>query len=659
MKLIHSCLCSCLLLLASFADAQYVTDYKRTADMHFARGNYYSASQYYEKYLNSKQGKNVESRYKPYTVAMKTEKQDKDAITYESVVYRLAESYRLFHDYTGAEKWYAKTISFNAQQYPLAALWYGVSLRANKKYMEAEQQFSDFLSRHSVKDEYRNQAEKELDGVRFIQQQLNAPVSGVSTQIMGVPVNQGGANYAAVWLENEGLVFTSTRPDSLQKHVSGDPYMNTLYLYAHDQVKKLPLTEATATHQGVASFSADGQRMYFTRWQLKNAKNMAEIFMSNRSGDKWSDPRKLSTGVNMEGYSSKQPFLAGDYLFFSSDRPGGAGKYDLWYTTVDKDGNTGDAVNLGLTINTPEDEEAPYYHTASQLLIFATKGRTGMGGFDLFQSRGALASWTEPVNLGYPINSVKDDIYFFSSSTLNPLAKAYISSDRNSVCCLDVFEIKKLLLNLSGKVMDCRNNEPINGATISLVDTQYNKVLFTGKTNAAGVYTFELEQAGPYKVIAEWQGYETRSKPVLFRRLSNRDTIDIETICLEKNKPYPVNQPVILKDIYYDFDKATLRPESFPVLDKLAAVMKEYPAMQIELGAHTDSKGTDDYNHVLSEERAKSCVNYLIQMGIEPSRLISKGFGECCPVAPNEINGKDNPDGRALNRRTEIRIIHY
>lgn len=647
------------LIYCANAKAQYVADLKRTADIHFDKGNYFSAAQYYEKYLDSRMGKQVQDNYKPYSINLKDKREQNNSAEYERVVYRLAESYRLYFDFINAEKWYGKALGFNRTAYPLTRLWYGISLRTNKKYAEAEAAYTQFLTEYALNDEYTARAKKELNNTRFIRQQLDAPVKQVSLMQLPQPVNGAGANYAPLWLGKDSMAFTSSRPDAAVKLTKkDDPYLNSIYLLTGNTVQKMPLPEQANMHQGVASFSADHQRIYFTRWELQHAKNYSQIYVSNREANGWSNPKKLNS-INMEGYSSKQPFVTDQYIFFSSDRPGGAGKFDLWYATIDANGNAGDPVNFGLSINSTEDDEAPYYHTQTQTLVFASNGRTGMGGFDLYETRGDIHAMTEPKNLGYPVNSVKDDIYFYSTSPYSVMGNAFISSDRNSVCCLEIYQLSKTLLSLNGRVTDCDTKEPLGNVTISLLDTVQGKIIFTTTSNAGGAYAFDLEKTGPFRVIAEMNGFDKRSAPVHFRRRGNSDTAWIESICLEKPKPYPVNQPVIMKDIFYAFNQSTLRPESYPVLAKLAGVMKSYPNMEIELGAHTDSKGTDAYNIRLSNARAQSCVDYIISQGVSRNRIRAKGFGECCPVADNEINGKDNPDGRALNRRTEIKILHY
>ena len=661
-----------MLTLLGTVRSQYVADLRRTGDIYFEKGDYYSASQYYEKFLGSKQAKVNRDNYKPYMLATVTKGMRKEMGDYEKIVYRLAESYRLYNDYGNAERWYATASQFDSTQYPLARFWYGVSLRANTKFDDAARQFEQFIKTYNRGDDYAERARKELANCRFIQAQLaGRDQYKVKVARLASYINQGGANYAPFWTNGSTFMFTSSRPDSAMLKATKNPYHNALYktLIVKDtvfgNVEKVNVKVNKDLQQGVASLTFDGKKMFLTRWTNKDGKNMGAIYSSQWNGYEWSEPVKLNSNINVEGFSSQQPFVTqdGKYLVFSSDRPGGSGKYDLWYALLDGSGNPGAAVNMGTAINTREDEQAPYYHAGTQTMVFASNGRIGMGGFDLYGSKGDFNTWTEPKNLGYPVNSTKDDIYFSGRDSKYLLKDAYFSPDRNSVCFLELYHLKKVNRQVTGKIVDCFTKAPLIGAKVSVVDTTQNRVVYSQNIDATGAYTFELEDFQPLKLVAEKKNYITQSLQFSEPPSPEDDTLINPTLCLNHEdtaKPYPVNRPVVLQNIFYDFDKYVLRPESYPVLDTVASVMRMYPNMVVELSAHTDSKGSEKYNLKLSAARAKSCVDYLIRVGIQPQRLLSKGYGKCCPIAPNtKPNGKDNPDGRALNRRTELRVLHY
>ena len=312
-----------------------------------------------------------------------------------------------------------------------------------------------------------------------------------------------------------------------------------------------------------------------------------------------------------------------------------------------------------VNIATLYDEQAPYYHNASGTLVFSTNGRIGMGGYDFFSSQGVPGKWAEPVNFGHPVNSVKDDIYFTSKGTArNILENIYFSSDRSAECCLELFTLSKVkpLTVVSGMVVSCNGNVPIGGATVNIVDTVANKTLFTKTTGPDGRYSVEMDEVIPLKAVATAEGYLPNA--VHFIKPSVDDIIlNNPTICLFE-QPKTEGGAVTVDNIYYDFNKASLREESYPVLDQLVSMMNENKEMKLEIGAHTDSKGTDAYNLKLSDARAKSVIDYLISKGVNTERLVSKGYGETNPVAENtNADGSDNPDGRQKNRRTEFKII--
>jgi outer membrane protein OmpA-like peptidoglycan-associated protein len=315
---------------------------------------------------------------------------------------------------------------------------------------------------------------------------------------------------------------------------------------------------------------------------------------------------------------------------------------------------------MGSTINTPFDEQAPFYHSASGSLVYSTNGRIGMGGYDLFQSKGEIGNWTEPVNFGYPVNSMKDDLYFTSRGTAkNILENVLLSSDRDASCCLELFYLRKIrpLRQLSGRVVSCDAAKPLTTATVVITDPASNKVIHEQVINADGTYSFALEDYQPVRLQASADGFISGSLPGTVPADKEADSFLYPSLCLLPEPP-KVNETFVINNIYYDFDKATVRPESYPALDEIVRMMSVYPGLVIELSAHTDTKGSDSYNLRLSEARAKNIVAYLTDKGIDPARLHAKGYGEERPVAPNKNDdGSDNPEGREKNRRTEFKVL--
>jgi outer membrane protein OmpA-like peptidoglycan-associated protein/tetratricopeptide (TPR) repeat protein len=643
--------------------AQYAYDYKRSADKFYASGDYFSAADNYEKLLDQKSSGGATTE--PYTVQGKGAKATKSTVAREEVVYRIAESYRQLNNYAKAEKWYAEASAFSKAQYPLAAYWYGVSLKANGKFAEAEKSLQTFISSYTANDQYKDQAKRELASVQFIQQQMNRK-DLQQYSVSGLSVNAAGADYAAAW--NNGLVFTSTRADSTVVNAkSKNPYVNNLYwaassenVFGAPQKVALPVTDMM--EQGVASFSADGSKMYFTRWMKRNGKNLASIYVCTQQNGTWSAPELAGGKINVEGYSSQQPQITSDgkYLLFASDRPGGNGGFDLYYASLNNNGQPGAVSNFGTSINTKEDDQAPFYYQPSNTLVFATKGRVGMGGYDLFESRGAIgSSWEAPKNLGYPVNSIKDDIYFFNKGTDKLLKDAYISSDRSSECCLQLFAVNKVYKKyVTGVVTDCKTNEPIASADLKVSGAQTLSI----KTNANGAYTFEVSAFEPMQIVANKENYNQGNLAVT-NTVANNDTLQNAVLCLSAVEVVvtpPQPQPEAKKELkaYFDFAKYDLRAETGVLLDTLIAVLKREPKLGMEIYGYTDKKGSDGYNINLSKQRAEACKNYLVQNGIAASRLKVFAKGACCEEVPEKkADGSDDPDARQKNRRVEFKIV--
>ena len=643
------------------SQAQFAYDYQRAANDYYAKGDYNSATVYYEKYLADGKSKDGPT-YDPYSV-QKMSKQEKAAmLSKQQSIYNLAESYRHLAFHIKAEPYYQQAVNFDKTSFPLAKFYYATTLRALEKFDDAEKYFKEFLLEYSVDDAYRETAMREVSNIDFIKSQLKRnDLSLFTVRKAAAPLNLAGASYAPV-LAGNTFLFTSTRPDS--NAVKNNVYINRIYTgivkeSGIENIERIPLPQPTDIHQGSVTFSSNGNIMYLTRWTITGSQKKTALYTSRKTAKGWDEPVMLDESINVPGANTQQPFVADNILYFASDRPGSSGGFDLWYATLDAAGTPSNPQNLGSTINTKYDEQAPYYHQASKTLVFSTNGRIGMGGYDFFYSNGSASAWSEPANFGYPVNSVRDDIYFTSQGTArNILENIYFSSDRSAECCLELFSLKKMkpMTQVSGLVISCNGNIPISGATVNIIDTVSNKTLFTKVTGADGKYLVEMDEVIPLKAVATAEGYLPNA--VHFTK-SNVDAIVLNnpTICLF-DAPKTDDGTVTVDNIYYDFNKATLREESFPVLDQLVSMMNENKNMRLEIGAHTDSKGTDAYNVKLSDSRAKSVVDYLISKGISTDRLVSKGYGESKPIAENtNADGSDNPDGRQKNRRTEFKIL--
>lgn len=655
-----------LCLATTLVQAQFVTNNKRIADVYFQNKEYYAAAEYYKKVLNITN--DTAGFIVPYAFENKVKEESPKRTEYEYAVYQLASSLRLYKDFSSAEHWYAVAKNFRDPRYALSTFYYGECLRANQKFPEAITAFEEFLKKYNSSDSYAGKAKNEVASCNFAIYEMRYPRLYKFSKLLN-QINQNGSNYTPTVL-NDNFYFTSSRPvavgnkteilEDIQTNAKVSrketPYINAIYeASGNPQQEDATVKRIGAIENGrefaAPAFHPNGKVMYLTSWTAKGSRKICEVDISAGNADTWAEPKELGIEVNISGFNSMQPFVTkdGKYLIFASDRPGGLGKYDLWYCSIREDGSMGQAANMGSNVNTSEDEQAPYYNYKTKKLLYSSAGKVGIGGLDFYESDGDFARWTVSRNLGYPFNSSKDDVYFTPLDD-NDTA-GYISSDRESVCCLEIFYVKKEFITIQGTLLDCRTNKPLEGGLIRLKDA-FQEVKMT--VGADGKYSLRTNANRDLALTAEKGNYFTKVMSYNYDELAKTDTLVHTDLCLE---PYVIDSPVVLKDILYDFNKAELTARSKTIMDKLYKIMADNPEIEIELSSHTDNKGGSAYNFDLSDRRAKSCVDYLVSRGISADRMKSRGYGFTRPVAPNQLpNGKDNPEGRQLNRRTEFKV---
>lgn len=632
--------------------AQISVDFVRLADRAFADKEFYAAAQYYEKALGNVR---YDTTGRVYPYRYKSTNDTKFMDDFASVIYRLAESHRLYFNYTAAEEWYLKAMAFENAGYPLSRFWYAYSLRANQKYELALDQFLTFRRNYTGQDEYKALTNLEIERCAFAISELSFPRM-YNVRKLPSDVNSAGSNYATTWLGGDNFLFTSSRPQEV-KTKKENPFRNQIYtgnIYVSGTTSLLQINQPKESNQGATALSPDGNTLYFTRWVKRGSAMQFAIFRANKNGVEWSTPEKLNSSVNVDNFNSIHPYVTADgkYLLYSSNRPGGIGKYDIWYCPINSDGSLGMPVNAGPNINTKDDEQSPVYDSSNSRLVYSSNGLIGLGGFDLFESKGPIGQFSKPRNLGYPINSGQDDMYFTIASNNN--SRYIISSDRDNICCLELLDMEKLFVFTKGIVLDDETKQPLGSAKVVLIDSIRNRRLDSVLTPMNGSYQFELPAKIKYRMEFTKPGYFGQFKGFDARKISTSTTIAMPDVYLT---PFEINKPIVINNILYDFNKADLRPESKIELDKLFTIMMDNPRIVVEVSSHTDSVGSDAYNLQLSQARAQSCVDYLLSKGLNPNRIIAKGYGETRPIAPNSLpNGKDNPDGRQLNRRTEFTV---
>lgn len=628
--------------------AQSREAYLQKADQLYERADYFGAAQCYAIWLDSsgtaaKNGLQVS----PFTVSQRKHKQQALKTTTRSkaeAVWKLAECYRQTRNYEKMEQGYVKLYADHLQQYPEAGYWYACALRANGKLDEAERVLHTFLQGKAT-TQLHVAARRELANVDFARRQLRRKSAGYEVNRIR------DINGYAASLNGEQLIYTAA--DTTGK----GPYYNQLskavYLDGKiDRVEKMEGLKVQDKHNGMSTLSPDGQVLYFTQWQTVEGKTRSVIAGSRLVNGQWSAPVIMGADVNHAGANTREPFATADgkYLLFSSDRAGGAGGYDLWCIALPE--ATGKAWNLKV-VNTTGDEQAPYYNTASKQLIFSSNGLPGMGGFDLYQSDGTIEQLMPAVNMGHPLNSVRDDIYYVKS---NEDKKALLSSDRAVDCCLELYSVHQLTKPwlASGHVNDCVTGVGIADAQLQIKDSVKAIVAGSTVTTADGIYYTSIENAAWLQFKASKEGYETAGYTAYVQGRPDLDTLWLAPVCLTKI-PVQVVDPGPEAEgkwpvIYFAFDKATLSNEAKAALDSLADRLQREPSLIIDIKGYTDSRGTEKYNIRLSERRAKACVAYLEKKGVDVSRLHMEGLGKCC-LAEEE---KNNPAAAGRNRRVVV-----
>ena len=542
-----------------------------------------------------------------------------------------------------------------------ALYWKAVCERSLGQYDEATANLRAYIESTNTNKKFDEEAKAEWETLQYIGKQLRRPDTVLAnTRKLNMPNSYERGGFAVVPLSGNQYLVTSTKTDSgIAK--GANPHNSHLFqaTLTDDSLAQItPVPTGLQNNQGAGS--SYGNKVYFTQWQKVNGKTVSNIYVITQTNGSWSAPQ-LVEAVNSNGFSSKQPFVTADgkFLYFASDRPGGSGGFDIWISTLQEDGSIGTPINAGNVVNTSQDEQAPFYQTRNSTLVFSTNGRTGMGSFDLFSAKGKTNLWSEPVNLGYPVNSSRDDIYFYAPEKTRLLESAIIGSDRGNGCCIQTYRINKAPKknNLNGVVLDCKNHKPVANASIVL--TTPTGETRTTTTDITGKYIFDTvdPELKDYTVAVSKEAYRDTLSNVQITKTDETnlltDNLFNTDLCVEKKF---VLRPENVVTVYFDFDKYNLKPEAVRKLDSVYNVLLEIPTATLQISGYTDGKGSVEYNAVLSDRRARACAEYFISKGIDASRLSFASFGACCPLEMELIKGRDNPDGRSRNRRALINL---
>lgn len=573
---------------------------------------------------------------------------NKQADTY--VYKQLADSYYNVFNIDEASKWYAKAIE--TKQDAETYYKYAQVLKSQGNYEEANKQMDTF-SKMMPNDQ---RAKAHLKNPNYIPQLADKSKSfDVGETNINDPKQ---SDFGAILTNDNILYFVSTRENSKKEdHWSNQPYLD-IYKSIRNDDGNLSNPEAvkelnTVYHDGPITISADGKTMYFSRdghsegsfKKINNKKvKLAQqgLYKATLVDGKWGNVQALP--INSVDYSVSHPSISSDgkTLYFASNMPGGLGDTDIWKISVD--GNTyGKPVNLGPKVNTSGKEGFPFI-SENNILYFASSGRQGFGGFDIFKFD--IQKNEDAVNLGNGVNTNRDD-FSFSVNTLKKIG--YFSSNRSGVD--NIYTATPICqFEAITTVKDANTNATLSDAIVSIVDAQSN-VIAKQTTENDGKISFNVSCKNTYSINVSKEGYESATFSI---KPSNGEPITISASLVPINDII-TDTEVKLKNIYFEFNKSNITQQGATELDKLVKIMNEHPEMNILVRSHTDSKGSADYNLKLSEKRAQATAQYLISKGISKNRLTAEGLGSSEPKIDCKANCTDDED--AQNRRSEFLII--
>lgn len=598
----------------------------RKADRHFQRFEYTSAIKEYLKLVD---------------------RQRADAYVHK----QLADSYYFVFNSGEAVKWYKEALK--EAQDAETHFRYAQMLKAQGKYEEANKQMQAFASK----------APQDSRAVAFKQDPNYLPRLQDKKKLYDIQLldmNSDKSDFGAV-LYNDRVYFASARNGKRRTFKwTNEPYLD-IYSASYnldgtvtnpEEVKGLN----TRWHDGPVVFTPDGKTAIYATESFNQSKGFEKdkesnskfgqvsLFMSKWMNDKWSEAQPLPFASTE--YSTSNPSLTKDgrTLYFSSNMPGGQGGIDIWKVSINADGSFGTPENLGSRVNTASDESFPFIAEDGHTLYFASKGHAGFGGYDIFMID--LKGKNEVVNLGAPVNGAQDD---FAFSYYPAKEVGFMSSNRSGVD--NLYKLKPVCgVPIYVTVTDAKTGKTLAGAKVSILDDRKN-VIASELANAKGEVSFYGECKKAYTIAATMPQYEGNAFPVEASNGQERKISaalnPIEVIITEKE--------VILKEVFFEFDKHNITEEGAFELDKLVQVMEQYPNMVIMVKSHTDNRGSAQYNQRLSDRRAKATVEYVLSKGISKDRISGKGYGESEPKVDCQENCTE--EEHAENRRSEFIIV--
>lgn len=555
--------------------------------------------------------------------------------------------------YASAESDLEKVLQLDPGYDPVVVYQLALAKKSLMKFDQAVAHLERFIAGGYRQEGMVARAKRHLEDAKFAASAVKNPVP-FSPENIGAPISSEHAEYLPVpSADGTNLVFT--------RRIGRQEDFFVAEKQAGKWAKVAPLAGLNSPYnEGAQSISADGRLMVFTFCQTGPDQGGCNLFYAEKCDGNWSKPQKIEGAVNTGAWEA-QPSLSADgsLLLFASDRPGGLGGNDIWACRRSQSGKWGKPVNLGDAINTPGNDQSPFLHADGRTLYFSSDGRPGMGDNDLYMVQlQEDGKWGTVKNLGYPINTPDHEgalTVSLDGST------GYFAKSPGGPSDLDIFtfpmfpEIRPLPVTyVQGSIFDSKTKATIS-ARAELIDVESGRTVAVVSNCEDGSYLVCLTAGKNYAMNVNKEGYLFFSEHFALSEadLDEPFELDVPLQPIEAVAATEAEErrPVILKNVFFATASAELLPTSTNELDRLFALLQDYPDMRIQINGHTDNVGSDADNQTLSEARAKAVYEYLIEKGVEPGRLQYKGFGESKPIADN-----DSVEGRQENRRTEFEV---
>lgn len=555
--------------------------------------------------------------------------------------------------YTQSVTLYEQARSLDSIYFNSYLLTYSIALAGNGRFSDALLALERFMQTPNLSERSTKAANYRKKCYQFAlswQQQHSTSEGTYVRKNLGDSVNSVVSEYfPSLTIDGNRLVFTRR-----VNNMNEDFFESYQTAAGWSKAMPLPGELNTADNEGAQTISQDGQWLIFTGCNMEDGAGSCDLYISYLTKNGWSQRSNMGRVINTEFWES-QPSLSPDKrsLYFAARHPSGLGGSDLYVTHLQPNGRWGAPINLGTGINTAGDESSPFIHPDNQTLYFTSNGHPGYGGTDLYLlRRNADGTWGQPINLGYPINTIDDEGTLTIAS--DGITAYYASDGADSKGGLDLytFQLPEHIrpirtLWVSGKVYDIQTGEGLPAA-VELIDFKNNQPLSKVQTQENGSYLVTLPVGKQYVLHVNRKGYLFYTGSFDLSG-SNSDSVFTVNIPLT---PIVPGAALVLRNIFFDTNSDALQPLSLAELDQVVQLMQQNPALVIEISGHTDAIGKPADNQILSEKRAQSVVHYLIQQGINSERVRAKGYGATQPVADNNTE-----QGRAQNRRTELRVV--